>query len=159
MRCCVANRGQLGAMGEEALPKRMVEFWGLGAKMYAVRFADGADKAALKGVPYKCARRLTCDDYARAAQTGEQQYITFAQMRSRGHVMGIEKVTKRSLAAWNDKVYQVCSWFSRPHGHWRNLRMAMGTPAALCCGDGSMKIILSFLEDDDRDYEPVVRPI
>ena len=48
---------------------------------------------------------------------------TFRTFRSIHHHLEQQQITKRMLTAFNDKVYQESSTFSRPLGHWRNPRV------------------------------------
>ena len=41
-------------------------------------------------------------------------------MRFRRHLGGVEETCKKGVTAYNDKVFAVTAFESRPLGHWRN---------------------------------------
>ena len=114
--------GQLGKLGDETFPARILEYVGLRSKMYSILTVqpDGArkEKRKIKGKAVTNVRHL---EYREVLEEGSERRAAFAQLRSRAHEIAVETVEKKSLSPFNDKVYGLDAHNSRPLGHWRNL--------------------------------------
>ena len=110
--------GQLGKLGDQTFPARILEYVGLRSKMYSVLTVqpDGKlkEKRRVKGVPKKAAAELRHQEYREVLEESGKRRATFTTLRS-------QTVEKKSLSAFNDKVFQLDAHSSRPLGHWRNL--------------------------------------
>ena len=117
--------GQLGKLGDETFPDRILEYVGLRSKMYSILMAqpDGKlkEKRKVKGVPKKAVAELRHQEYREVLEESGKRRATFSTLRSREHQVCVETVEKKSLSAFNDKVFQLDAHSSRPLGHWRNL--------------------------------------
>ena len=117
--------GQLGKLGDETFPARILEYVGLRSKMYSILTVqpDGArkEKRKIKGVPKKAVTNVRHLEYREVLEEGSERRAAFAQLRSRAHEIAVETVEKKSLSPFNDKVYGLDAHNSRPLGHWRNL--------------------------------------
>ena len=99
--------GQLGKLGDETFPVRILEYVGLRSK--------------IKGVPKKAVTNVRHLEYRAVLEEGSERRAAFAQLRSRAHEIAVETVEKKSLSPFNDKVYGLDAHNSRPLRHWRNL--------------------------------------
>ena len=117
--------GQLGKLGDETFPARILEYVGLRSKMYSILTVqpNGArkEKRKIKGVPKKAVTNVRHLEYREVLEEGSERRAAFAQLRSRAHEIAVETVEKKSLSPFNDKVYGLDAHNSRPLGHWRNL--------------------------------------
>ena len=73
-----------------------------------------------KGIPGKALAAHGVQDYVDVLHSGEERFVTFASMESNGHIINVERKTKKGLSCYNDKVYQLDHHHARPLGHWRN---------------------------------------
>ena len=126
--------GQLGKLGDETFPARILEYVGLRSKMYSILTVqpDGArkEKRKIKGVPKKAVTNVRHLEYREVLEEGSERRAAFAQLRSRAHEIAVETVEKKSLSPFNDKVYGLDAHNLRPLGHWRNLGARSDTAAA-----------------------------
>ena len=117
--------GQLGKLGDETFPARILEYVGLRSKMYSILTVqpDGVrkEKRKIKGVPKKAVTNVRHLEHREVLEEGSERRAAFAQLRSRGHEIAVETVEKKSLSPFNDKVYALDAHNSCPLGHWRNL--------------------------------------
>ena len=115
--------GQLGKLGDETFPARILEYVGLRSKMYSILTVqpDGArkEKRKIKGVPKKAVTNVRRLEYREVLEEGSERRAAFAQLRSRAHEIAVETVKKKSLSPFNDKVYGLDAHNSRPLGHWQ----------------------------------------
>ena len=140
--------GELGAFGLEYFPIWIDEFIGLRAKLYSLHFSlplkDKLDKQRAKGVPKKATPRH--EAYREAMSSLRDRNVEFFQLVGRSFQKGVERVSKKALSAFNDKVNQVNYLESRPHGHWRNrtevAELIQLTRAWL--GNSLTKLVMSF---------------
>ena len=113
--------GQLGKLGDETFPARILEYVGLRSKMYSILTVqpDGArkEKRKIKGVPKKAVTNVRHLEYREVLEEGSERRAAFAQLRSRAHEIAVETVEKK-LSPFNDKVYGLDAHNSRPLGHW-----------------------------------------
>ena len=102
--------GQLGKLGDETFPARILEYVGLRSKMYSILTVqpDGKlkEKRKVKGVLKKAAAELRHQEYREVLEESGERRATFATLRSREHQVCVETVEKKSLSAFNDKVFQ-----------------------------------------------------
>ena len=121
------NAGMLGLAKIETETKAIAEFAALGPKMYSMTLSDENMQLTTcmkgKGIPERDLKRLHVhDDYRETVfQPTVDRQVTFRAMRSSRHQVTHRLITKRGLAADNDKVFQLGPFNSRPLGHWRNL--------------------------------------
>ena len=112
--------GQLGKLGDETFPARILEYVGLRSKMYSILTVqpDGArkEKRKIKGVPKKAVTNVRHLESRAVLEEGSERRAAFAQLRSRAHEIAVETVEKKSLSPFNDKVYGLDAHNSRPLG-------------------------------------------
>ena len=84
--------GQLGKLGDETFPARILEYVGLRSKMYSILTVqpDGArkekrEKRQIKGVPKKAVTNVRHLEYREVLEEGSERRAAFAQLRSRAH--------------------------------------------------------------------------
>ena len=79
--------GQLGKLGDETFPARILEYVGLRSKMYSILTVqpDGArkEKRKIKGVPKKAVTNVWHLEYREVLEEGSERRAAFAQLRSR----------------------------------------------------------------------------
>ena len=74
-----------------------------------------------KGVPKRVLqKKATHETYKDMIFNTAVHRITFRTLRSNKHVVEQLEIDRKMLTAYNDKVYQIDSFCSRPLGHWRN---------------------------------------
>jgi hypothetical protein len=121
----IAAKGMLGALKLENGAKFIAEFVGLAAKMYSILMIDseGEDESIKKGkgVPARVLKKqATHEAYKKILFEPGPSEATFRAFRSLKHSIVQLEVNKRMLTAFNDKVFQLNAFESRPLGHWRN---------------------------------------
>ena len=91
--------GQLGKLGDETFPARILEYVGLRSKMYSILTVqpDGArkEKRKIKGVPKKAVTNVRHLEYREVLEEGSERRAAFAQLRSRAHKIAVETVKKK----------------------------------------------------------------
>ena len=141
--------GQLGKLGDETFPARILEYVGLRSKMYSILTVqpDGArkEKRKIKGVPKKAVTNVRHLEYRAVLEEGSERRAAFAQLRSRAHEIAVETVEKKSLSPFNDKVYGLDAHNSRPLGHWRNLEQLRMLGAYAPPGSAPFDLVMEFL--------------
>ena len=93
-----------------------IDFEGLGKK-------DGfsIDYMKSKGVPKRVLqKKATHETYKDMIFNTAVNRITFRTLRSSKHIIEQLEIDRKMLTAYNDKVYQIDCFSSRPLGHWRN---------------------------------------
>ena len=74
-----------------------------------------------KGIPKRVMETLrNHHDFLRLLREPSPDPVSFCAIRSQNHELRHVSITKSGLSVYNDKVFQVSSSFSQPHGHWRN---------------------------------------
>ena len=140
--------GQLGKLGDETFPARILEYVGLRSKMYSILTVqpDGArkEKRKIKGVPKKAVTNVRHLEYREVLEEGSERRAAFAQLRSRAQI-AVETVEKKSLSPFNDKVYGLDAHNSRPLGHWRNLEQLRMLGAYAPPGSAPFDLVMEFL--------------
>ena len=141
--------GQLGKLGDETFPARILEYVGLRSKMYSILTVqpDGArkEKRKIKGVPKKAVTNVRHLEYREVLEEGSERRAAFAQLRSRAHEIAVETVEKKLLSPFNDKVYGLDAHNSRPLGHWRNLEQLRMLGAYAPPGSAPFDLVMEFL--------------
>ena len=141
--------GQLGKLGDETFPARILEYVGLRSKMYSILTVqpDGArkEKRKIKGVPKKAVTNVRHLEYRAVLEEGSERRAAFAQLRSRAREIAVETVEKKSLSPFNDKVYGLDAHNSRPLGHWRNLEQLRMLGAYAPPGSAPFDLVMEFL--------------
>ena len=96
--------GQLGKLGDETFPARILEYVGLRSKMYSILTVqpDGArkEKRKIKGVPKKAVTNVRHLEYREVLEEGSERRAAF--------------VEKKLLLPFNDKVYGLDAHNFRP---------------------------------------------
>ena len=138
--------GQLGKLGDETFPDRILEYVRLRSKMYSILMAqpDGKlkEKRKVKGVPKKAVAELRHQEYREVLEESGERSST---LRSREHQVCVETVENNSLSAFNDKVFQLDAHSSRPLGHWRNLEQLRLLAAYAPPGTEIFENVMEFL--------------
>ena len=104
---------------------RIREFVGLAAKLYSMELVDACgairhDKKG-KGIPkFVIKKKTTHEEYKAMLFDPSVSEVSFYKLGSEAHQMQKQRLTKKKLTAYNDKVFQLSSMESRPLGHYRN---------------------------------------
>jgi len=73
-----------------------------------------------KGIPKKALIERRHDSFVRALFEHEREDVKFLKLVSKKHTVTLERQKKKGLNAFNDKVYQLDAFESRPLGHYEN---------------------------------------
>ena len=119
-----ANQGQLGCLKYEAGDDVICEYMGLQSKMYCLRMGSGSAEKKGKGIPKKCVQKLTFDLYRCQLQDPKMQTVQFNRIQSKRHKLEHVQQSKKGLASFNDKVFQVDCMNSVPLGHYSCTKQA-----------------------------------
>jgi hypothetical protein len=99
------NNKALGKFKNES-PSQIKEFIGLRAKLYTfISEEDDKPHNKCKGVKKCVAKNILIDDYRNTLYNRENKLINQNGIRSYGHQLFTEKVTKVALSCNDDKVY------------------------------------------------------
>jgi len=135
-------KGRLGAMKLENKTAFIKEYVGLAAKMYSLKMVghvdhngneheDGCtiDYMKGKGVPTRALQsNATHETYKQMVFHPSVNRVTFRTLRSKNHVVQQLEIDRKMLTAYNDKVFAVTQFESRPLGHYRNHEHATTDP-------------------------------
>ncbi len=127
-------KGKLGAMKLENKTSFIQEYVGLAAKMYSLKMVGHADHNGDekgdglieeyrkgKGVPTRALlANTTHETYKQMVFEPSPNRVTFRTLRSTNHVVQQLEINRKMLTAYNDKVFAVSQFVSRPLGHYRN---------------------------------------
>jgi len=127
-------KGKLGAMKLENKTAFIKEYVGLAAKMYSLKMVghvdhngndleDGCtlDYMKGKGTPTRALQaNATHETYKQMVFHPSVNRVTFRTLRSKSHVVQQLEIDRNMLTAYNDKVFAVTQFESRPLGHYRN---------------------------------------
>jgi len=115
------NCKELEKMKNES-PEQITEFIALRAKLYAFT-VDGENKShnKCKGVQSCVAKKLKIDEYREVLYSRSKKTVSQNGIRSYGHELFTEKISKVALSGNDDKVY-ICdnNVDTRNHGHFLN---------------------------------------
>ena len=134
MKELTEHKGKLGAMKIENRTDFIKEYVGLAAKMYSLKIMghvdhNGDDKTdgctidymKGKGTPTRALQaNATHEAYKEMIFNPSVNRIRFRTLRSKNHVVQQLEIDRKMLTAYNDKVFAVTPFLSRPHGHYMN---------------------------------------
>ena len=114
--------GQLGKLGDETFPARILEYAGLRSKMYSILTVqpDGArkEKRKIKGVPKKAVTNVRHLEYREVLEEGSERRAAFVQLRSRAHEIAVETVEKKSLSPFTPSTTRSTASTLTTRGRW-----------------------------------------
>ena len=103
------NKKALGIFKPENANQVIVEFCRLRAKMYSLLFEMFKEKKTGKGIKKSCLKNnVTHADYKRClfgSINDQRQLVSFNNLRSIDHNIGLYRYTKVGLSCSNDKMY------------------------------------------------------
>ena len=144
----LARAGELGNFADEAAPLKIVEWVGVGPKMYSVEKSDGKNKSRAKGVPKVVRKTLKHQKFRDMVEKHHEHSISFNRLQSKNHVMEVVPQTKKGLSAVNLKVYQLNAYQSRPLGHYKNILLLAETVEKLQHEQHLVHRVLSYITGD-----------
>ncbi len=126
--------GKLGAMKIESGCNIISEYAGLSSKMYSLKIVghvdhlgnDSEDGLQIDYMKGKGAPKRALQAYATHEMYKEMIFnpspsrITFRTLRSKKHTIEHLQIERKMLTSYNDKVFAVTPFFSRPLGHFEN---------------------------------------
>ena len=116
------NKKVIGMFKDEFNGEQILEFAGVRAKCYAVRYKDSEDKKC-KGVKKAVVKgHITFEDYKNCVLNRTQKFVTQNVFSSRAHNVFREKVHKEALCAKDDKRVILEDGINMlPIGHFRHV--------------------------------------
>lgn len=115
------HKKEPGFFKDESCGNILVEFVGLGAKMYSLRHEhDGNERGVQKGkgVKKSIMKTLCHEDYVNCLFEMKQMRHSFHAIRSQEHQLYTIKQNKRTLSCYDDKRFIFdCNIHSLPYGH------------------------------------------
>ena len=108
--CDKSNAKVIGKFKDETDGVPIVEFCGLRSKMYSILLENKKEKKTGKGIKKSALKRyINHDDYKRcllgSKDTDQRQLVSFNNLRSMDHNIGLFRYTKVGLSCSNDKQY------------------------------------------------------
>ena len=118
------NKKVIGKFKDETDGVPIVEFCGLRSKMYSIKLDDDKEKKTGKGIKKSALKKyVRHEDYKRCLLGGfddERQLISFNNLRSKDHNIGMYRFTKVGLSCSNDKQYLLGDGIaSLSYGHYK----------------------------------------
>jgi hypothetical protein len=137
MSCDNTNKKVVGVFKNDTVMRIIIEFCGLRSKMYSIKynddgellddkgemFNDRGEKKTGKGIKKSALKKLiTHSDYRRCllgkTKQDQRQLISFNNLRSIKHNIGLYRYTKVGLSCSNDKQYLLSDGISSlSYGH------------------------------------------
>jgi hypothetical protein len=119
-----SNKKVIGKFKDETCGVPIVEFVGLRSKMYSILLEGGKEKKTGKGVKKSALKRYVQHaDYKRCilgSVDDQRQLISFNNLRSINHEIGLYRFTKIGLSCSNDKQYLLNDGItSLSYGHYK----------------------------------------
>ena len=119
------NYKKIGLMRDESGGEHLIaSVCSLKAKCYNIRFfnrtsGEYCEKIRAKGIAKKTAQKVfNSEAYADCLISGTSKFVTFKSMKHQKHNVYISSLTKRGLAAYNTKVFQINLCNTIPFGHY-----------------------------------------
>ena len=119
------NKKVIGKFKDETEGVPIVEFCGLRSKMYSIAMDNGKEKKTGKGIKKSALKNyIDHQDYKRCLLSSElkdqRQLVSFNNLRSVDHQIGMYRFTKVGLSCSNDKQYLLGDGItSLSYGHYR----------------------------------------
>ena len=119
------NKKVIGKFKDETCGVPIREFIGLRSKMYSILLDNGKEKKTGKGIKKSAMKKLIKhEDYKRCLFSSEiddqRQKVSFNNLRSVDHKIGLYRYTKVGLSCSNDKQYLLNDGIkSYSYGHYR----------------------------------------
>jgi hypothetical protein len=116
------NKKVIGKFKDETNGLPIVEFVGLRSKMYSILLDDKKEKKTGKGIKRSALKKyINHADYKRClfgSMKDQRQLVSFNNLRSIDHNIGLYRYTKVGLSCSNDKMYLLPDGItSLAHGH------------------------------------------
>ena len=103
------NKKVIGKFKDECPNSPIVEFVGLRAKMYSILLDTKKEKKTGKGIKKSCLKKnVVHNDYKRCllgSVKDQRQLVSFNNLRSIDHNIGLYRYTKVGLSCANDKMF------------------------------------------------------
>jgi hypothetical protein len=118
------NKKVIGKFKDETEGKPIVEFCGLRSKMYSVKLDNGKEKKTGKEIKKSAMKRqIHHEDYKRClfsnSLADQRQLVSFNNLRSVDHKIGMYRFTKVGLSCSNDKQFLLGDGItSLSYGHY-----------------------------------------
>ena len=104
-----SNKKVIGKFKDETNGVPIAEFVGLRAKMYSILLENNKEKKTGKGIKKSCLKKnVNHADYRRCllgSMKDQRQLVTFNNLRSIDHNIGLYRYTKVGLSCANDKMF------------------------------------------------------
>ena len=119
------NKKVIGKFKDETCGVPIVEFCGLRSKMYSILLDDHKEKKTGKGIKKSALKRyVKHNDYKRclfgSGLKDQRQLVSFNNLRSINHEIGLYRYTKIGLSCSNDKQYLLEDGItSLSYGHYK----------------------------------------
>ena len=119
------NKKVIGKFKDETEAIPIKEFVGLRSKMYSILLEDGKEKKTGKGIKKSALKRdIKHEDYKRCIFSSnlkdQRQLVSFNNLRTIDHDIGMYRYTKVGLSCSNDKSYLLEDGIkSYAYGHYK----------------------------------------
>ena len=116
------NKKVIGKFKDETGGLPIVEWIGLGAKMYSMMTDDGKEKKTGKGIKKSVLKKkIRHQDFKDCLMEKREFQHSMMNFRSKQHQLFTVKQTKKSLSPFDDKRYILEDGYTtRAHGHYQN---------------------------------------
>ena len=119
-----SNKKVIGKFKDETCGIPIVEFVGLRAKMYSILLDTKKEKKTGKGIKKSCLKKdVVHNDYKRClfgSSKDQRQLVSFNNLRSIDHNIGLYRYTKVGLSCSNDKMFLLPDGVtSYAYGHYK----------------------------------------
>ena len=113
------NCKALGKMKFEFMMQPISEVVALKSKMYSIKFFEGGEKMACKGVSGSCRKTLRHQDFKKCLMDEQLMYQSFKKIESIKHQLFTLLKNKLSLNCYESKRYFLNKVDSLPFGHYK----------------------------------------
>jgi|GEM_PF-1267341 len=118
------NKKVVGKFKDETDGVPIVEFVGLRSKMYSILLDNGKEKKTGKGIKKCCLKKYVKHENYKRCLFGsveeQRQLVSFNNLRSIDHKIGLYRYTKLGLSCNNDKMYLLDDGItSLAYGHYK----------------------------------------
>lgn len=113
------NKKRIGTFKKEHPNDSIIEFVGLRAKMYSLKFLSNKDEKKAKGIKRSVMKRCSHKNFAETLfNRDKDKTISYYSIRSKKHKLYTKKEQKKFLSAFDDKRYFLNETESLAHYHY-----------------------------------------
>ena len=116
---CTENKKKLGTYKREDAADNVVQYVGLRAKMYSLKYASQKEDKRAKGIKKSVVNSIRHEKFLEMLQhPTKEEKVSYYTIRSKKHNLFTQQEEKKSLSAFDDKRHYLSNTDSLAHNHF-----------------------------------------